>query len=269
MRRNTVLGQKTKYEGGLRPTEVASAWFRILSGKAPLLSVEITKECPLKCPGCYAYNPEHLGGELTLRGLSEFRGEELVRRFMDLIEEHRPLQVSIVGGEPLMRRRELDVILPKLAERGVFAMVVTSAVARIPTEWMSIPRLRVAVSVDGLPEHHDIRRKPATYDRILKNIAGCQVNIHGTITRPMLERPEYIEEYISFWNSRPEVVRIWISLYTPQVDESAPEILSPAQRELVAAELPGLRARYPKLLANQGISDAIRVPPSDPDRCTF
>jgi hypothetical protein len=55
------------------------------------------------------------------------------------------------------------------------------------------------------PRCHDVRRKPATYDRILKNIAGSQVNMHGTITRPMLERPRYIEEYISFWNARPEI----------------------------------------------------------------
>src|SRR5579872_126679 len=48
---------------------------------------------------------------------------------------------------------------------------------------MAIPRLRVAVSVDGLPEHHDVRRKPATYERILRNIEQCTVNIHWTITR--------------------------------------------------------------------------------------
>src|SRR5690242_10981260 len=112
-----------------------------------MLSVEITKECPLKCPGCYAYNPEHLGGEVTLRGLSEYRGEELVRRFMGLVDEHRPMHISIVGGEPLMRRRELDTILPMLAERGIFTLLVTSAVARVPVEWMAIPRLRVTVSV--------------------------------------------------------------------------------------------------------------------------
>jgi len=67
-----------------------------------------------------------------------------------------------------------------------FTLLVTSAVAPIPAAWMEIPRLRVTVSVDGLPEHHDIRRKPATYERILKNIAGREVNIHLTITRPMV-----------------------------------------------------------------------------------
>ena len=68
----------------------------------------------------------------------------------------------------------------------VFALVVTSGVIPVPAEWMSLPRVRVAISVDGLPEHHDIRRKPATYERILKNIEGCEVNIHWVITRPML-----------------------------------------------------------------------------------
>ena len=49
--------------------------------------------------------------------------------------------------------------------------------------------MRVAVSVDGLPEHHDIRREPATYERILKNIAGRKINVHWVITQPMLGRP--------------------------------------------------------------------------------
>jgi MoaA/NifB/PqqE/SkfB family radical SAM enzyme len=265
-----VVGQKPKYEkGGLRPTEVAAAWFRILSGKAPLLSVEITKECPLKCPGCYAYNPEHLGGDVTLRGLTEYRGEELVRRFMDLIDEHRPLQVSIVGGEPLMRRRELDQILPKLAERGVFAMVVTSAVARVPAEWMSIPRLRVAVSVDGLPEHHDIRRKPATYERILRNIVGCNVNIHLTITRVMLQSKGYLDEYFWFWDARPEVDRIWLSTYTPQIGEQNAEVLTRNDRENLFAWMPEWQQRYPKLLLRNTMMQAYVSPPKDPDECIF
>jgi MoaA/NifB/PqqE/SkfB family radical SAM enzyme len=150
----------------------------------------------------------------------------------------------------------------------IHTMVVTSAVIPIPREWMDIPRVRVTVSVDGLPEHHDIRRKPATYERILQNIAGCRVNIHGTITRPMLERAGYIDEYISFWSARPEVVRIWVSLYTPQQGERSAEMLDPAQRAKVAAELVK-RERHPKLLMNRGIATAICSPPADPHSCMF
>ncbi len=56
---------------------------------------------------------------------------------------------------------------------------------------MKLPRLRVAVSIDGLPEHHDVRRKPGTYERILKDVEGREVNIHWTITRPMPLRRVY------------------------------------------------------------------------------
>jgi sulfatase maturation enzyme AslB (radical SAM superfamily) len=80
---------------------------------------------------------------------------------------------------------------------------------------MDLLRTRVAVSIDGLPEHHDVRRKPATYEHILKNIVGREINVHWVITRQMLERPGYLEQYVSFWNARSEVNRIWVSLYTP------------------------------------------------------
>src|SRR5215470_295924 len=197
---------------GMRPAELLASWGSILRGRAPLISIEITRECPLHCPGCYAYGETHLGGDVTLRELSDFRGDALVNGVVGLVRKHRPLHVSLVGGEPLVRHRELSSILPQLSSLGVFTMVVTSAVIPIPMEWMSIPRTLVAVSVDGLPEHHDIRREPATYERILKNISGRKVNIHWTITRPMLERPGYIEEYVAFWDARPEVNRIWVSL---------------------------------------------------------
>ena len=144
----------------------------------------------------------------------------------------------------------------------VHTMVVTSAVIPIPKQWMDIPRVRVAVSVDGLPEHHDIRRKPATYDRILQNMTGCQVNVHWTITQPMAARPGYLEEYLAFWEARSEVVRIWASFYTPQKDAHTPEMLNAHERRITAQELLRLQPRYPKLLMNSGIARAMREPPT-------
>jgi MoaA/NifB/PqqE/SkfB family radical SAM enzyme len=207
-----------------------------LSGSVPLLSIEITRECPLSCPGCYAYGDSHLGGEVTLRELRDFRGDALVEGVLERVRRHRPMHVSLVGGEPMVRHRELDRILPALSEMGVFAMVVTSGVIPVPAHWMEIPRMCVAVSVDGLPEHHDIRRKPATYERILKNTEGRKINVHWVITRPMLGRAGYLEEYVAFWNARPEVNHIWVSLYSPQMDEESAERLTPEDRQRVADE---------------------------------
>jgi len=106
--------------------QLAQAWGRILSGYRPNLSIEITKECPLRCPGCYAYGDEHLGGDVTLRGLSDYKGDELVSRFMAMIDRYRPLHVSIVGGEPLVRYRELNKILPSTTEYPAFLSAVQS-----------------------------------------------------------------------------------------------------------------------------------------------
>ena len=263
------LVEQNRQKAGLKIVEILAAWKSILTGCAPMLSIEVTRECPLKCPGCYAYGDMHLGGSINLRNLTDYRGDDLVNGILRLVQIHRPLHLSLVGGEPLLRHRELSRVLPILSSKKVYTMVVTSAVIPIPREWMSIPRVRVTVSVDGLPEHHDQRRAPATYARIIKNISGCQVNMHGTITRPMLQRPDYLDEYISFWNARPEIVRIWISLYTPQKEERSAEMLTTEDRQRVAEELPTLRRRYPKLLANIGISHAIRVPPANPKECMF
>jgi MoaA/NifB/PqqE/SkfB family radical SAM enzyme len=235
-----------------------------------MLSIEITRECPLSCSGCYAYGDGHLGGKTTLRDLSDFRGDALVQGVLERVRRHRPMHVSLVGGEPMIRHRELDRILPALAEMGIFTMVVTSGVIAIPEHWMKLRRLRVAVSVDGLPEHHDERRKPATYERILKNIAGRRINVHWVITRPMMRaRASYLEQYVAFWNARPEVDHIWVSLYSPQQNEESAERLTQEDRELVAEALPPLQRTYPKLLIPVGVARAFVKPPESPDNCLF
>jgi len=253
----------------MRPTDFVRSWGKILSGKTPLLSIEITRECPLACPGCYAYGDSHLGEGARLKDLSDLRGEALVSGVLDMVQRHDPVHVSLVGGEPLIRRRELSRILPVLSRRGTFAMVVTSAVIPIPAEWTALPRITVAVSIDGLPIHHDERRKPATYERILGNIAGRRVNVHCTIVRAHMERPGYLDEFLCFWSRRPEINRIWFSVYTPQRGEQSPEMLSANHREALVEQLPALARRYPKLLLPQGMARAFLSPPASPSECIF
>jgi MoaA/NifB/PqqE/SkfB family radical SAM enzyme len=248
---------------------IIPAWGRILSGYVPALSIEITRECPLHCPGCYAYGDDHLGGELTLREVRDFKGQELIDGVMALVDRQRPLHVSIVGGEPLVRYRELTTILPLLSKRGIHTQLVTSAVREIPAEFRGIPHLTIVVSIDGLQPEHDVRRTPATYDRILKHIAGHSITVHCTVTRQQVNRQGYIEEFLKFWSARSEVAKIWISLYTPQLGEVSEERLRPADREKVIADLLALRLRYPKLTMPKGMIDAYADPPSSPEECVF
>jgi MoaA/NifB/PqqE/SkfB family radical SAM enzyme len=138
---------------------VVKAWGLILSGYRPNLSIEITRECPLRCPGCYAYGDTHLGGDVVLRQLADYKGQELIDGVLDVVKRYRPLHLSIVGGEPLVRYRELEVLLPMLTGMGVHTQVVTSAVRPIPERWADMPLLQVCVSIDGLQPEHDGRRR--------------------------------------------------------------------------------------------------------------
>jgi MoaA/NifB/PqqE/SkfB family radical SAM enzyme len=248
---------------------IVRAWGKILSGYRPNLSIEITRECPLRCPGCYAYGDEHLGGGQTLRTLSDRKGQALVDGIIEVVDRLNPLHVSLVGGEPLVRYRELDVLLPQLAARGLFVQVVTSAVRPIPKEWASIKRLQICVSIDGLQPEHDVRRTPATYDRILKHIDGHQITVHCTVTRQQTAREGYIEEFVRTWSDNPNVKSIWLSLYTPQIGEKSDERLRPDDRAAVVGTLRQLRERFPKLQMPRQLLDAYLEPPESPDDCIF
>src|SRR5215510_14395931 len=221
---------------------IITAWGKILRGYRPSLSIESTRECPLRCPGCYAYGDDHLGGEVTLRQVNDYKGQELIDRVLAIVEAENPIHLSIVGGEPLVRFRELDTLLPKLAEKGIYTQLVTSAVRPIPEHWANIRRLQLCVSIDGLQPEHDARRTPATYDRILKHIAGQQITVHCTITRQQTA-PGYVTKFAEFWAPIADVKRIWFSLYTPQKGEDSRERLTPADRARVIGEISELSAK--------------------------
>ncbi len=249
--------------------DVVRAWGHILTGKRPFMSIEITRECPLRCPGCYAYDPQHLGGAITLRELSDFKGDALVKGILAVVDEHQPMHVSLVGGDPLVRYRELEQVLPELERRGIHTQLVTSAFRAIPESWAKLPHLSVVVSIDGLQPEHDVRRAPATYDRILKNIAGRRVTVHCTVTGQMMDRESYLDEFLAFWTPRPEVRKVWFSLFTPQQGDSAREILTPAQRQAVVRQLLALRPEYPKLDMVEEMIREFARPPAAPAECIF
>jgi MoaA/NifB/PqqE/SkfB family radical SAM enzyme len=253
----------------VKVTEVISAWRKILKGERPSLSIEITRECPLQCPGCYAYDDAHLGGGATLRSLADRKGQELIDGVLALVDRIRPLHLSIVGGDPLVRYRELESLVPLLLERGIHVQIVTSAFRPLAVSWATLPHMNVVVSIDGLQPEHDIRRAPATYDRILKNIAGQNITIHCTVTGQMMKRRGYLKEFLEFWNPRPEIRKIWFSLFTPQRGDRLPEMLQPEERARAIADMLALRREFPKLDMPEGMVRQFATPPASPKDCVF
>jgi sulfatase maturation enzyme AslB (radical SAM superfamily) len=253
----------------VQTSQIIQAWGKILRGEHPSLSIEITRECPLRCPGCYAFDDAHLGGGQTLRDLNDRKGRFLIDGVLEVVDDLKPLHLSIVGGDPLVRYRELESLVPQLLARGIHVQIVTSAFRKMSPDWAHLQNLNIVVSIDGLQPEHDKRRAPATYARILKNIAGQKVTIHSTVTAQMMKRPGYLEEFLKFWTPRPEIKKVWFSLFTPQIGDQLPEILSKEERALAIKEMTQLRKHFAKLDMPEAVIRQFAAPPHSPDDCVF
>jgi len=186
-----------------------------------------------------------------------------------VVDDLKPLHLSIVGGDPLVRYRELESLVPQLLSRGIHVQIVTGAFRKMSLHWAHLQNLNAVVSIDGLQPEHDKRRAPATYERILKNISGQKVTIHSTITAQMMKRPGYLEEFLRFWTPRPEIKKVWFSLFTPQIGDQLPEILSKEERFRVIKEMTQLRKQFAKLDMPEAVIRQFAAPPQNPDDCVF
>ena len=205
----------------------------------------------------------------TLRELRDHKGQELIDGVLEVVDRLRPLHLSIVGGDPLVRYRELEQMVPLLLGRGIHLQIVTSAFRALPPAWATLANLKIVVSIDGLQPEHDVRRAPATYDRILKSVAGQRVTIHCTVTGQMMKRTGYLREFLEFWTPRDEVHKVWFSLFTPQVGDHLPEMLDPQERQQAIADMLSLRRDFPKLDMPEGMIKQFATPPQSPQDCVF
>jgi len=251
----------------MKLVQIIPAWRMVLEGRRPFLSIELTQECPLRCPGCYAQGVDHAGNSNSIDKSADLTGNDLVEAVLALTHRLRPLHLSLVGGEPLVRYRELDALLPLLAP--LETQLVTSAVRPIPLEWTQHQHLHIVVSVDGLPREHDRRRSPATYERILNNIAGHQVIVHCTVTGQLMQRAGYLHDFAALWSKRREARKIWFSLFTPQVGHFPAERLTQSQREQAIQELSDLAPQFPKVYMSKVVLDGYAHPPGCPVECIF
>jgi|SRR5665213_762232 len=121
-------------------------------------------------------------------------------------------------------------MVPLLLARGIHVQIVTSAFRPLPAGWAALPRLNTVISIDGLQPEHDLRRAPATHRRILANIAAHKVTVHCTVTGQMMKRLGYLKKFLQFWTPRPEIAKVWFSLFTPQVGDELPEMLTRQER---------------------------------------
>src|SRR5437660_1366763 len=100
---------------------IITAWGRILRGYTPSLSIEITRECPLRCPGCYAYGDDHLGGAVTRQQVQREGYLEEFLRFWSANQHTRQIWVSLFT--PQIGEIAEEILLPADRERVIAALM--------------------------------------------------------------------------------------------------------------------------------------------------
>jgi hypothetical protein len=85
----------------------------------------------------------------------------------------------------------------------------------------------------------------------------------------MMKRPGYLREFLKFWTPRPEIKKVWFSLFTPQIGNRLPEMLEPHERMQAISDMTQLRKQYPKLDMPEALIRQFFSPPQTPKDCVF
>ena len=250
---------------------VVQAWGLILQGHRPNLSIEITRECPLRCPGCYAYGDTHLGGDVVLRQLADFKGQELIDGVLDVVASSQAaasVDRRRRAARPVSRARRAAA-----AAHGAWACTRRSSRARcvrFPRAGRTCRSFRCASRSTGLQPEHDVRRAPATYDRILKHIKGQHVTVHCTITRQQT-RPGYVTEFTDFWAKLAgRQAHLVQPVHAAERRAVAGDAAARGSRSASSTRSRRCIAREPKLHdMRPSVVHGYLHPPQNPDECIF
>ena len=168
---------------GRRSSSLPSNLLQFSRDKRPVVIMNITKRCNLKCIHCYAgSNDNQPSGEMST--------DEIMRIIDDLAGFSCPV-VLFSGGEPLLHP---DIV--KLAgyavDSGMRAVISTNGTlitSELAHELANVGLSYIGISLDGVGETHDrFRGVTGSFDSALRglrnaNEQGIKTGIRFTITK--------------------------------------------------------------------------------------
>ena len=211
---------------------LVSAWGRILRRLHPGAFHRDHPGVPAAVPGLLRLRRRApAAARRRCAQLGDYKGDELVERTLALVREHRPLHLSIIGGEPLVRFRELDEILPACWPPGHLHAGRHQRRAADPGR----------VGRDPEAEDRGVDRRPAARTRCAARAGDLRADpeahrggadhraLHGHAPAGAAARlPARVRAHVV---GGARVTRqIWVSLYTPQIGEVSEERLTPELR---------------------------------------
>lgn len=202
---------------------------RLVSSQAAIgLTLAVSNACNMACPYCYEFTKgKAVFGEELVPSLEAFL--ESVVRLSPGVKAWTGLSVTWYGGEPLLGKRAITELTPRLQDfcgrHGMKyrAAIVTNGLLLTPGNWALLRENgvdEVQVTLDGPRDLHESHRplKAAAgrnYDRILENLAvmpeGMKLTVRVNVDKAVAGRAgELLDDLLAYgiWPGRGAAVEI-------------------------------------------------------------
>jgi uncharacterized protein len=211
---------------GERTDEVVALLARLGLAAAPLiddaplpnpsihaLSLAVAQKCNLGCTYCYAQQGEF---GATARNMSLAQAERAVDLLINGAEPGARLNLSFLGGEPLVNRPVLQAAtlrasrLAKERDLPITFSITTNGtlLTEADADFFETHGFAVTISLDGLREAHDALRPykggRGSFDTVMRNVAPLlsrqrrmQVSARVTVTPKNLELRTTLDAFIA------------------------------------------------------------------------
>lgn len=151
------------------------AWARATGRKFPaMVTLSLTDRCNFRCEYC----------KLPELDRDEMPTEDWLRA-IDELADAGMMRVSLMGGEPLVRK-DIGVMIDRLKARGVNVAMNTNGWL-VPRRMEDVQKLDlVCVTLDGPPEVHDVQRHKGSQARALHAIELMRSRGMNVVTMTVL-----------------------------------------------------------------------------------
>jgi uncharacterized protein len=176
------------------------------------LSLAIVQKCNMGCPYCYAGQGEF--GDAAKKMPLETALKSIDLLLKDIKENDR-VQLTFLGGEPLLNRKDLrlatEYAANEAAKRQVnigFSLTTNGTLLKHEdAEFFERHAFAVTISLDGLKAEHDklrpLKNGRGSYELVMKHIKpllaiqkNMQVSARVTVTPENMDIPNMLDEFI-------------------------------------------------------------------------
>lgn len=184
------------------------------------VSLNVTKNCNLRCKHCYAMLESHDHNEPTFGQLAALLRE---------LRQGGTLSIRVLGGEPLVRK-DLPELIKTIKELGMFCEVVTNGtmLEKRIAEWPELALVdSFSVSLDGDEKTHDEIRGKGSFKKTVDGILALQksefpVRIHAAMTTESYGAKNPPHKFLAEFSKKHDIP-FNVATYCPNPEKGTPE----------------------------------------------